>query len=113
LEAYAYAQQPLSDHPGREVILPEFQTDPQYTAAWKRALERAYGREHEVCGCPGTGERKLKIKLREGSDGYHLARYPHSGPEHANDCRFYAAAPQRSGLQGYAVGVVEETADGG
>lgn len=98
---------------GGKSYSPKFQTDPQYAAAWKRVLERAYGREHGLCGCPGSGERKVTIKLREGSDGYHLARYPHSGPEHANDCRFYAAAPERSGLQGYAVGVVEETADGG
>lgn len=53
------------------------------------------------------------IKLREGSDVYHLACYLHSRAEHANDCRFCAPALQRSDLQGYAVSVVEETADGG
>ena len=55
----------------------------------------------------------MTIKLSEGSDGYYLPRYPHSAQEHAHDCRFYAAAPQRSGLQGYTVGVAEETADEG
>ncbi|WP_410003682.1 DUF1173 family protein [Pseudomonas oryzihabitans] len=53
------------------------------------------------------------MNLREGSDGYHLARYPPIGPEQANACRFYATATQRSGLQVYVVGVVEKPDDGG
>lgn len=46
-------------------------------------------------------------KHREEGDNYHLARYANTGPEHANDCRFHAHAPERSGL----VGVVEEADD--
>ncbi|MGM3425967.1 DUF1173 domain-containing protein [Pseudomonas benzopyrenica] len=61
-------------------------------------MERAYGREQGIWGCPENGECKLTIRLREGSDGYHLARYPPSGPDHADDYRFYAAVLQRSGL---------------
>lgn len=83
-----------------------------FEGKWQPVLEAAHGKHHAVCRCPGRGERKLMIKHRERSD-YYLARYAHSGPEHANDCRFYAAAPERSGLQGYAMGVVEETDDGG
>lgn len=66
-----------------------------------------------MCNCPGSDERKVTIKLREGSGVYHLACYPHNRAENANDCRFCAPALQRSDLQGYAVSVVEETADGG
>ncbi|EMB2823908.1 TPA: DUF1173 family protein [Pseudomonas aeruginosa] len=90
---------------------PEFQTDKQYAKSWKIVLERAYG-THAICQCPSSGSRKLSIKRREDSDGFHLARFAGTGHEHSNDCRYYAPAPERSGMQGYAVGVVEEGEDG-
>ena len=90
---------------------PEFQTDKQYAKNWKIVLERAYG-THAICQCPSSGSRKLSIKRREDSDGFHLARFAGTGHEHSNDCRYYAPAPERSGMQGYAVGVVEEGEDG-
>jgi hypothetical protein len=90
---------------------PEFQTDLQYAKSWKSVLEKAYG-NHATCQCPSNGGRKLSIKRREGSDGFHLARFAGTGHEHSNDCRFYAPAPERSGMQGYAAGVVEEGDDG-
>ncbi|HCH7473829.1 TPA: DUF1173 family protein [Pseudomonas aeruginosa] len=90
---------------------PEFQTDKQYAKSWKVVLERAYG-THAICQCPSSGSRKLSIKRREDSDGFHLARFAGTGHEHSNDCRYYAPAPERSGMQGYAVGVVEEGEDG-
>ena len=89
----------------------EFQTDQQYARNWKIVLEKAYG-THAVCQCPSSGSRKLSIKRREDSDGFHLARFAGTGHEHSNDCRYYAPAPERSGMQGYAVGVVEEGEDG-
>lgn len=107
-------------HPQREypVLIsgkrysPEFQTDQQYAKNWKIVLEKAYG-THAICQCPSSGSRKLSIKRREDSDGFHLARFADfSGREHSNDCRYYAPAPERSGMQGYAVGVVEEGEDG-
>jgi len=90
---------------------PEFQTDPARAKLWKRVLERNYG-QHGRCLCPGKGERKLAIKRREDSDTLHLARFAGTGPEHANECRYYAPAPERSGLQGYTQQAVEETDDG-
>lgn len=81
---------------------PEFQTDKQYAKNWKIVLERAYG-THAICQCPSSGSRKLSIKRREDSDGFHLARFAGTGHEHSNDCRYYAPAPERSGMQGYAV----------
>ncbi|MGG4660505.1 DUF1173 family protein [Pseudomonas vlassakiae] len=90
---------------------PEFQTDQQYAKSWKTVLEKAYG-THAICSCPSTGSRKLSIKRREDSDGFHLARFAGTGHEHSNDCRYYAPAPERSGMQGYAAGVVEEGEDG-
>ncbi|WP_419735715.1 DUF1173 family protein [Pseudomonas sp. COR18] len=89
-----------------------FQTQEAFASAWKAVLEKAYGRTHAICRCPGKGERKLAIKRREDTDGFHLARFAGTGPEHANECRFYAPAPERSGMQGYEVGVIEETGDG-
>ncbi|MFV3368855.1 DUF1173 family protein [Pseudomonas sp. NY15435] len=88
----------------------EFQTQPQFEDGWKSVLQRAHG-SPLICLCPGNGNRYLSVKHREGSDNYHLARYANTGPEHANDCRFHAHAPERSGLQGYAAGVVEEADD--
>lgn len=89
-----------------------FQTEDQFAKGWKSVLEKAYGRTHATCRCPGKGERKLAIKRRETTDDFHLARFAGTGPEHANECRFYAPAPERSGMQGYEQGVVEEGDDG-
>ncbi|WP_338524299.1 DUF1173 family protein [Pseudomonas batumici] len=89
-----------------------FQTEDQFAKGWKSVLEMAYGRTHASCRCPGKGERKLAIKRRETTDYFHLARFAGTGPEHANECRFYAPAPERSGMQGYEIGVVEEGDDG-
>ncbi|WP_407364173.1 DUF1173 family protein (plasmid) [Pseudomonas luteola] len=91
---------------------PEFQKEAQYAAGWKRVLETAYGSTYAVCQCPGKGARKLSIKRRDDTDNFHLARFRDSGPEHAMECRFYSPAPERSGLQGYSKGVVEEREDG-
>ncbi|ERZ01100.1 DUF1173 family protein [Pseudomonas aeruginosa] len=88
----------------------EFQTEKQFESGWKTVLQRAHG-SIVICLCPGNGNRYLSVKHREGSDNYHLARYANTGPEHANDCRFHAHAPEQSGLQGYAAGVVEEADD--
>ena len=52
---------------------------------------RAYG-THAICQCPSSGSRKLSIKRREDSDGFHLARFAGTGHEHSNDCRYYAPA---------------------
>lgn len=88
----------------------EFQTEKKFEGGWKSVLQQAHGTP-VICLCPGNGNRYLSVKHREGSDNYHLARYANTGPEHANDCRFHAHAPERSGLQGYAAGVVEEADD--
>ncbi|TLX70048.1 DUF1173 domain-containing protein [Pseudomonas nicosulfuronedens] len=88
----------------------EFQTEKEFADGWKSVLQRAHGAQ-VICLCPGNGNRYLSVKHREGSDSYHLARYANTGPEHATDCRFYAPAAERSGLQGYDVGVVEEAED--
>lgn len=90
---------------------PEFQCEAGYAQAWKSVLERNYG-HHATCLCPGKGERKLSIRRRDDSDQLHLARFPGTGMQHANECRFYAPAPERSGMQGYAKGVVEESENG-
>ncbi|EMN3634435.1 DUF1173 family protein [Pseudomonas aeruginosa] len=90
----------------------EFQVDEISAKSWRSVLDKAYGVTHATCCCPGKGGKKLAIKLRESSDSYHLARFAGTGAEHANQCRFYAPAPEASGLQGYATGVVVEGDDG-
>ncbi|QCT95386.1 DUF1173 domain-containing protein (plasmid) [Stutzerimonas degradans] len=88
----------------------EFQKDEGYAAPWQRVLSNGYGHAQTTCCCPGRGDRKLAIKERVGT--YHLARFPLTGHEHANECRFYAPAPEHSGMQGYVKGVVQEGDDG-
>lgn len=90
----------------------EFQLDAEYAKSWKSVLDKAYGTSYAQCCCPGRGERKLAIKRRDGNDSYHLARFAGSGPEHTNECRFYAPAPETSGMQAYDLGVIEEGDDG-
>lgn len=96
---------------GGKTYSPQFQTDLRHASDWKKVLTRAYG-SHAVCLCPGKGERKLSIKRREGSDALHLARFAGTGAQHANECRFYAPAPERSGMQGYTLDAVEEVESG-
>jgi len=90
----------------------DFQTGNDSKSKWQGVLERAYGKTDASCCCPGRGPRKLAIKHRASSGEYHLARFAGTGAEHANECRFYAPAPESSGMQGYSRGVVEEGEDG-
>jgi hypothetical protein len=79
----------------------------------KSVLETAHAGADITCMCFGRGDKKLSVRHLGGADGYCLARYPNSGPQHANDCIYYAPDPSKSGLQGYAEGVVTEIEDGG
>lgn len=90
----------------------KFQLDSEFAKSWKSVLRAAHGTTHAVCVCPGRGERKLAIKRRDTTDDYHLARFPGKGADHANECRFYAPAPESSGMQAYDRGVVDEGDDG-
>ncbi len=94
---------------------PDFQTREQFAAGWKATLTkaRAAGAGNVVvkCSCPGKGDKQLAIRCYE-SDYYFLARYPLTGAQHANDCRYYAPDPSKSGLRGYQKGVVEEGPNG-
>jgi len=91
---------------------PEFQTNAEYVENWKRVLLMAHGKSVVRCCCAGTGEKLLSIHSRSGADRLHLARFPDTGPEHADDCVFYSADPNMSGLAGYRLGVIQELDDG-
>lgn len=92
---------------------PEFQTEDQYRLQWQSALKRAHADAAEVyCECPGRGTKRLAPKHYAVSDKFGLARYPGTGEEHAVDCQYYAPNPIKSGLSGYAHGVIDEKADG-
>lgn len=90
---------------------PEFQSEQQYAAGWKATLTHAPKTSTVTCCCPGRGEKRLSIRHYD-SDTLGLARYPMTGPEHANDCRFYFPDAVKSGLSSYHHGVVEEAASG-
>jgi hypothetical protein len=91
---------------------PEFQTNQEHSAAWKRTLLMAHGKGVVRCCCLGPGDKRLSIHSRANSDRFHLARFPHTGVEHAEDCIFYGVDPGLSGLGAYRKGVVQELDDG-
>ncbi|SHI12543.1 DUF1173 family protein [Pollutimonas bauzanensis] len=91
---------------------PEFQTDDQFAYAWKKVLVMAHGKAVVRCLCAGMGEKRLSIHSRSNSDRFHLARFPETGPEHAEDCVFYSVDPNASGMGAYKRGVIQELDDG-
>ncbi|MDU8545715.1 MULTISPECIES: DUF1173 family protein [Pseudomonas] len=98
---------------GPQVYTVSFQTDSKFAAQWQSALRSAHQNKlHVSCCCAGTGPRRFSVRYMSGSDSYHLARYAHTGQEHALDCGYYTPDPDKSGLSGYSKGVIEETSDG-
>lgn len=95
-----------------QVYSPEFQTQEQYAAAWKRVLLMSHGKADVRCCCLGSGNKRLSIHSRANSDRFHLARFPETGPEHSEDCVYYGVDPGMSGLGAYRRGVVQELDDG-
>lgn len=91
---------------------PEFQEKDEHAFNWKRVLTMAHGKAQVHCLCPGQGEKRLSIHSRSSSDQFHLARFPDTGPEHGEDCRFFGVDRNQSGLGSYKKGVVEELDDG-
>lgn len=94
------------------VYSPEFQTQEQHAAAWKRVLLMSHGKAEVRCCCLGPGTKRLSIHSRANSDRFHLARFPETGSEHSEDCLFYGVDPSMSGLGSYRRGVVQELDDG-
>jgi len=81
------------------------------------ALAQAYGHGAAVCLCRSRADqRKLKICRREGDAGkvtYYVARFIHTGEEHADRCSHAHLNPLRSGARVYDDGVVAESDDDG
>lgn len=90
----------------------EFQTDPQYADSWKKVLTMAHAKATVRCLCPGEGEKRLSIHSRSYADHFHLARFPETGTEHSEDCAYYGADPNASGMGSYRRGVIQELDDG-
>lgn len=90
----------------------EFQSDGDFAAKWKHVLHAAHGKADVRCGCPGRGGKQLAVRYYEESDSFGLARFPLTGEEHTNECRFYAPNPNKSGMAGYEKGVIDERPDG-
>lgn len=93
---------------------PENQTRPSGELAWQTALRHAKTAGCiPQCRCMGDNDNLLVIRRHQGSREYYgLARYPKKGHTHHPKCRFYAAKPELSGMQGYTTEVVEELDDG-
>lgn len=92
---------------------PEFQTSAEFAKGWKAVMAKAHAGAEITCQCFGRGAKKLAVRHLAGADGYCLARYPNTGPQHSNDCIYYAPDTSKSGLQGYSEGVVSENEEGG
>lgn len=90
---------------------PEFQTDNAFAKGWKATLTKAHRGGTVSCACPGKGSKLLAVRHYD-SDSFCLARYPLTGGEHGNDCRFYAPDPEKSGMSGYQKGVIEDGPNG-
>lgn len=94
---------------------PRTQTSADKESYWQRILKEARTKGWVPrCKCnPEAKSNQLAIRRHSGAtESYSLARYPNQGAMHLPTCRFYAAKPELSGLQGYTTGVVEETEDG-
>lgn len=89
---------------------PSFQSEHQFADAWKRVLVMAHGKAVVTCQCSGLGEKRLSVVNL--FDRYHLARFPDTGNQHADDCRFFSVDPADSGMAGYKRGVIQELDDG-
>lgn len=90
---------------------PEFQTDNAFAKGWKAMLTKAHRGGKVTCACPGNGDKLLAVRHYD-SDSFCLARYPLTGGEHGNECRFYAPDPEKSGMSGYQKGVIEDGPNG-
>lgn len=95
----------------QKTYTPEFQTEADYSTGWKSVLATAHAAGEVFCQCYGRGRKQLVVRLLPGG-GFCLARYPLTGPEHSNDCQYFSPDATKSGMQGYAQGVVEEGEDG-
>ncbi|SIQ98635.1 DUF1173 family protein [Aquipseudomonas alcaligenes] len=91
----------------------QFQTAAEYAKPWKAVLTKAHAGGQVFCQCFGRGRKQLAVRHLADADGYCLARYPRTGPEHSSDCQYYSPDATKSGMQGYAESVVEEGEDGG
>lgn len=98
---------------GEKNYSPEFQLKKEFAKSWKSVLSSNHKKEYAVCMCPGSGNKRLKICRKENPEMFYLSKYPDTGEEHSVSCQFYAPVPEKSGLQGYAIGVVEHLSDGG
>ncbi|MHB8409005.1 MAG: DUF1173 family protein [Acidiferrobacterales bacterium] len=91
----------------------EFQTAEQYVRAWASTLQRAHASRADIrCLCPGSGDKRLSPHRVRENERFFLARYPNTGAEHAPECIYYRADPEKSGLGSYSQGVVVETREG-
>ncbi|CAM5558929.1 DUF1173 family protein [Eoetvoesiella caeni] len=91
----------------------DFQVQEKFAIGWKAVLQKAYKTAEIRCLCFGKGEKRLSVSHLSSANSYYLSRFPHTGPEHANDCIYYAPDATKSGLSSYSKGVIEELPAGG
>ena len=90
------------------------QTDLGFFLDWQSVLRDAHALHPRIhCQCRGNNddernedERRLEVRCMNGL--FFLARRRHTGPQHHDDCRFYAADRAQSGIGAYVEGLVDD-----
>ncbi|WP_441964653.1 DUF1173 family protein [Mycolicibacterium houstonense] len=77
---------------------------------YSRLLAAARASRSAVCLCR---PQRLRLVTRCGQGGrYHVACWPHEGPQHDRSCAFFHLEPDLSGRSTYASSAIEESTQG-
>lgn len=92
---------------GQRVHLRDVRNHPYRYA---RLLSAARATRSAVCLCQ---PRRLRLVTRCGQGGrYHVACWPHEGPQHDHGCAFFHLEPDLTGRSTYAAAAIKESAQG-
>jgi len=81
------------------------------TEEGQQILQSAKSAQQNIyCDC--LPEKLLQLYVRKCGNGYVLARFPNTGPQHKSDCDDCPTDPTLSGARHYDSGAIKETEDG-
>lgn len=90
----------------------KFSPERQNSPSMQNRLHEAYGVDgYALCQC-NTQHGGLRLAIKYINHKYHLAKYAHTGSEHADNCSFYSRRNKDGGQQGYSEGVIKEKPNG-
>lgn len=77
----------------------------------QRTLQAAKSANQIIC-CKCRSDIPLRLYVRRCGNGYVLARFPNTGPQHFRDCDDRPSDPTQSGAGYYDTNAIKETDDG-